>query len=60
MAWRRERADYWRWLWGYRRRALPVIMEAVTVHAPAAELHISRTPRALSQFTAHTQAQAGP
>lgn len=63
-AWRtirrsRERADYWRWLWAYRRRSLPLVMDAITTCAPGAELHVFRTPRTVSRFTARIRAQAG-
>ena len=42
-AWRsirrsRERWDYWRWLFGYRRRSLPAIMAMVASHAPRAHV----------------------
>lgn len=48
-AWRaarrgRERADFWRWVWAYRRRWLPSIMAAVEAHGPA-EVHVLRTAR---------------
>jgi hypothetical protein len=44
-AWRtvlrgRERADYWRWVWSYRRHSLPRIMEAIQHDAPRATLYV--------------------
>jgi adenylate kinase family enzyme len=64
-AWRtirrsRERADFWRWVWAYRRRSLPLVMEAIAMHAPEARLHVFRTPRTVDRFTARIRAEAGP
>jgi hypothetical protein len=38
----REGADYWRWVWTYRRRRLPVIMSAIRPDAPQARLYVLR------------------
>ncbi len=65
-AWRairrsRERGDFWRWLFTYRRRSRPVIMQAIATHAGHADLHVLSSPRAdrsfLTQVTgaAHTR-----
>jgi adenylate kinase family enzyme len=56
-AWRtirrgRERADYWHWVWAYRRRSLPRVTRAITTHAPHAEIHLLRNPRAARRFIA--------
>ncbi len=56
-AWRaarrsRERADFWRWLWSYRRRSRPVIRQAITAYAGHADLHVLATPRAVRRFVA--------
>jgi adenylate kinase family enzyme len=56
-AWRaarrsRERADFWRWLWSYRRKSRPLIRQAIAAHADRADLHVLRTPRAVRRFTA--------
>jgi adenylate kinase family enzyme len=56
-AWRalrrgRERSDFWRWLIAYRRRSLPVRMQAISKLAPHAELHLIRNPKQLSRFLA--------
>jgi hypothetical protein len=45
-----ERADFWRWLFLYRRLSRPPILRAVAVHAAKADLHIFRSPRALERF----------
>jgi adenylate kinase family enzyme len=45
-----ERADFWRWLFAYRRRSRPLLMNAVAAHAPEADFHIFRSPRALKRF----------
>ncbi len=54
-AWRalrrgRERADFWRWVWSYRRRYRPAILSAVARVAPHATLHVLRGPRAAERF----------
>ncbi|WP_406315136.1 hypothetical protein OHA77_00185 [Streptosporangium sp. NBC_01639] len=54
-AWRairrgRERADFWRWVWAYRRRSLPRVMRAIATHAPHADTHLLRDPRAVRHF----------
>lgn len=56
-AWRalrrsRENLDFWRWVAGYRRRGLPVVMAAVAAHAADADLHVLRTPRAVESLVA--------
>jgi hypothetical protein len=56
-AWRavrrsRQRADFWHWLWSYRRQWRPRILGAVHAVAPHAEVHILRTPRAVRGFLA--------
>src|SRR6266853_4412592 len=48
-AWRalrrsRERADFWRWLFTYRSQSRPVLMDAISTHAPSAEVRIFRDP----------------
>jgi adenylate kinase family enzyme len=48
-----ERADFWRWLLGYRRRSRPQLMEAIATHAARADLHGLRNPGALGRFVAH-------
>lgn len=54
-AWRairrsRERADFWRWLFSYRRRSRPLLLRAIAVHAGDAAIHVLRTPRAVRRF----------
>lgn len=54
-AWRairrsRERADFWRWLFSYRRRSRPLLLQAIAVHAGDADIHVLRTPRAVRRF----------
>lgn len=41
----RQRADFWRWVWAYRRRSLPRVMQAITAHASHADIHLLRNPR---------------
>jgi adenylate kinase family enzyme len=54
-AWRalrrgRERSDFWRWLIAYRRRSLPVLMQAISKFAPHAKTHLIRNPEELRRF----------
>jgi adenylate kinase family enzyme len=54
-AWRalrrsRQRADFWRWVWQYRRRNLPSVMQAIANHAPDADLYVLRSPKAVRQL----------
>jgi adenylate kinase family enzyme len=56
-AWRavrrgRERSDFWRWLISYRRRSLPMLMQAISKFAPDAELHLIKNPTQLRRFVA--------
>jgi hypothetical protein len=55
-AWRalrrsRERADFWRWLIGYRRHYLPPLMAAIHTHAAQASVRVLRHPRELADLT---------
>ena len=54
-----ERADFWRWVWAYRRRHRPAILAAVAQHAPGARTHVLRGPRAAERFL-RDRAGAGP
>jgi adenylate kinase family enzyme len=59
-AWRalrrgRERGDFWQWLIKYRRRSLPLLMQAISRFAPHAELHLIRNPEELRQFVAELE-----
>lgn len=47
-----EHLDYWRWLFGYRRRSLPAIMAMIATSAPRADLRVFRNPRAADAFLA--------
>lgn len=54
-AWRAARRShenlaFWRWLIGYRRRSLPVVMTAITRYAPTADVHLLHSPREVDQF----------
>ena len=46
----REKADFWRWLLTWRRRARPTVLHAVAALAPRATVHVVHTPRALRAF----------
>ena len=63
-AWRtvlrgRERADYWRWVWTYRRQSLPGILAAIRRDAPQAKLYVLRHPRTVRRLLAQTRREAG-
>src|SRR5438552_9746357 len=46
----RERADFWRWLLAYRRKYLPLLLQAIAQHASTADVLIFRDPRAAERF----------
>ena len=56
-AWRavrrsRERADFWLWLFRYRRHHRSILIDAIANHAADATLHILRNPEAVRRFLA--------
>jgi hypothetical protein len=56
-AWRtllrgREQADYWRWIWTYRRQSLPGIIRVIRQDAPHARLYVLRYPRMVRRLLA--------
>jgi adenylate kinase family enzyme len=56
-AWRaikrsRERADFWLWVFAYRHKRRPFLMQAVAEYAANADLRIFRDPEALRHFVA--------
>ncbi len=56
-AWRsvrrgREEADYWRWVWAYRRQSLPGIMRTIHRVAPGAKLYLLCRPGMVRRFLA--------
>jgi len=62
-AWRtvlrgREQADYWRWVWTYRRQGLPKVMQAIRQDAPHARLYVLRNPRAVRRLLAEIRQMA--
>ena len=46
----RERADFWRWGFEYRRKYLPLLRQAIAQHASKADVLILRDPRAAERF----------
>jgi adenylate kinase family enzyme len=50
----REGVDFWRWLLAYRRTYLPLLLQAIAQHAPAADVLIFRDPRAVERFLEDT------
>jgi len=56
-AWRtlrrgREQAEYWRWVWSYRRRSLPRLRVAIVAQLPRADVHVLRNPAMVRRFLA--------
>jgi adenylate kinase family enzyme len=49
----RERADFWLWLLGYRRRNRPILLEAIAENVAQADLHVLRNPEERRRFLAH-------
>jgi hypothetical protein len=63
-AWRvlrrsRERADFWLWLFRYRRQFRPFLIGEIARHAPDAALHVLPNPAAVRQFIAKLRRDAG-
>lgn len=54
-AWRtlrrgREPADYWRWVWAYRRKYLPRIMKTIAGNACHAHVYVLSSPGMIRRF----------
>ncbi len=47
-----EGIDFWRWVIGYRRRSLPVLMATIATHASRAQVRLLRTPEAAEALLA--------
>ena len=63
-AWRaarrsRERRDFWLWVWHYRRRHLPAVLETLHSKAPSATVHRLRSPRATRALLRGVRAGGG-
>ena len=64
-AWRalrrsRENMAFWRWLFAYRRRSLPAVIDAISDNARGAELHVLRSPHAVRRLLNQAKATAPP
>ena len=62
-AWRtmrrgREQAEYWRWVWSYRRHSLPRLRIAIAAHLPRVQVHVLRDPGMVRRFLADVRASA--
>lgn len=55
----RERADYWRWVWAYRRRYLPQV-RADRRKRPRADLFVLRSPAMIRRFISASRSRATP
>jgi len=45
-----ERVDFWLWLLRYRLQSRPLLMTAISKHAPTATIHLLRDPAAVRRF----------
>jgi adenylate kinase family enzyme len=64
-AWRalrrsRERVDFWQWLFTYRRKYQPALINAFANRAPSAELHVFRSPKAVREFIRQITLEMSP
>jgi len=50
-----EQAEYWRWVWAYRRRSLPDIMRTISCGASHSELYVLRNPAMVQRFAAEVR-----
>jgi hypothetical protein len=60
----RENADFWRWLWTYRRRSRPLIRRQIAVSGGGtdgggADVVVLATPRAVRRFVAQVAGETG-
>lgn len=46
----RERIDFWRWLWTWRRDYRPRLLASIAANAPGTTVHVLRNPRAVERF----------
>jgi adenylate kinase family enzyme len=53
-----ERRDFWLWLWTYRRKSRPALMNVIAQHAPKAKLHVLRNPAQVNRFLADLTREA--
>ncbi|HEY6249083.1 MAG TPA: adenylate kinase, partial [Candidatus Angelobacter sp.] len=49
----RERAGFWQWVWMYRRRYRPILMQAIAKNAQNAQLLILPSPKAVRRLLAN-------
>jgi adenylate kinase family enzyme len=54
-----ENADFWRWLWTYRRRSRPLIRQQIAAHGAGADEVVLATPRAVRRYAAQVAGRAG-
>jgi adenylate kinase family enzyme len=47
-----ERVDFWLWLLRYRRQSRPLLIKAISNHAPKATIHWLHNPTAVRRFVA--------
>jgi adenylate kinase family enzyme len=63
-AWRavrrsRENADFWRWLWTYRRRSRPLILRQIAAAGSGADVVVLTTPRAVRRYVTQVAGGSG-
>lgn len=52
-----EHGDFWRWLWNYRKRSRPVVLEAISRNAGIADVYVLRNRREVERFVSAFVAQ---
>jgi hypothetical protein len=55
----RVRADFWLWVFAYRRDSVPHLRAEISQHAPDADVHILRSPTAVNRFLSTAALQLG-
>lgn len=55
----RENADFWQWVWSWRRKYRPLSLDAIAAHATDAAVRVLRNPRAAARFVARVRDEAG-
>jgi adenylate kinase family enzyme len=53
----REPADFWRWVWHYRRRTRPLVRAALRTHAAGATVHWLSSPAQARRLLAQVEAE---
>jgi adenylate kinase family enzyme len=55
----RERMDYWRWLWSWRRESKPELMAILERQGSRAEVHVLLSQKAVQTFLSQLKQRVG-